>query len=362
MGHYSGTSGKVGAAPQCRQEGTFAVMKTTTDPRFTRAVVLQQFVEPFRRRGGDIGKVLQKNAIPLEALDDPNHLIVASALYSALEDMAVALGDSYFCANLARDAALRGVPTLRESATRATSLDDFLVGAVLETGRQFDNIVYALNVTHEAAVFSIRRTRRVERPTPQADAVLVVFYVALFRSGLGKVFDPRRILVSAPSFEAVPPGFLPAQSMVLSPSVALSIAFPPEWLVARFSPRWLVSDPREHVAGPPDQEDVPLASIREFIRDNLANEAFDLARLALVCGSSRRRIQRIFAAHGLTFRSVRDDIRRGVAVDLVTHTDVPLKDVAWQCGLSSEAAFSRSYRRWTGEAPRAHRLRIGSGR
>ncbi len=41
-------------------------------------------------------------------LDEPERLIEASACYAVMEDMAAALGDAYFCANIARDAALQG--------------------------------------------------------------------------------------------------------------------------------------------------------------------------------------------------------------------------------------------------------------
>jgi hypothetical protein len=140
-------------------------MSSETDPRSTRAALLQAFVQPFRARGGDIGEILRRNHLPPEVLSDPDRPIEASTCYAAMEDMAAALGDLYFCANVARAAARSGVPMLRNSAAQAASLGDFLTSAILETGRRFDNVAYTLHVAQEAAVVSIRRTRRIKRPT-----------------------------------------------------------------------------------------------------------------------------------------------------------------------------------------------------
>lgn len=332
-------------------------MRSSSRPRFTRAVLLQQFVEPFRRRGGDIVAILRESGLKPDVLLAPDRLIESSTFYSVLEKMAAALGDRYFCANVAREAALHGVPMLRQVADRARSLGEFLVGAMIETGRNSDNVAYSLNVTSEAAVFAIRRTRRLDRPTVQADAAGLAFYVTLFRLSLGEAFDPSRMLVATGSIDGVPPDILPGRAMACTTEAALSISFPPDWLSTPLELVWSTPVLDLHGKGAATADAMALPLLREAIRDNLASSDFDLGQLAQVCGTSPRRLQRILAANGTSFRSLRDEVRRKFSIEMVRHTTEPLQQIALRAGFSDVAAFSRSFRRWTCESPSAHRRR-----
>lgn len=327
-------------------------MRSKKDPKFTRAILLQLLAPPFAARGGRIEAILRRNRIPREALSDPDWLIEASAYYAAIEDMAASIGDPYFGARVAQDVARQGTPTLRESADRASTLGDFLISAVIETARQFDNVVYSLRVGSDAAVFEIRRTRHIDRPTIQVDAIGVAFYVSIVKACVGTAFDPTRVLAVAPSHDGLPPDVLPAHSLGRSADVGLSLTLPSEWLQAPFGPRW--TQPRRpsvaHMAAP-----VPLAFLREAMRERLIAGDIDLGHLAEACGTTPRRLQRLFARHGTSFREFRDEIRRDLAIELVTRTRMPLKEIAVLSGFSGESAFGRSYRRWTGMSPGAGR-------
>ncbi len=332
-------------------------MKPKVQPKFTRAILLHQLATPFVARGGDIHEVLRRNGLPVELLHDPNQLVEAAALYPVFEDMADMLGDPYFCADVARDGALKGIPQLERSAT-AKSLGDFLIGSIVETGQQFDNVEHSLIIKQRAAVYSIRRTRWVDRPTIQTDAIGVAFYVTVFRHGLGDVFDASQIVVSAPSIEGVPPGLVPASSLARSCKTALSFAFPPLWLAAAFSLNWPAPNRlSDSLDQQPGTGGMTLAFVRATIQSNIAHKEFDLDALAYACRTSRRGLQRILSAHGTSFRTLQDDVRRETAIELVTASNTPLKDVASKVGFSSETTLTRSYSRWTGEPPAMHRRR-----
>ena len=330
-------------------------MSPKVHPTFTRAILLQQLATPFVARGGDIHEVLRRNGMPVEVLHDPIQPVEAATLYAVFEDMADMLGDPYFCAGVARDAALKGIPQLQRSGT-AKSLGDFLVGSIVETGQKFDNVEHSLNVNQRTAVYRIQRTRRIDRPTIQTDAIGVAFYVTVFRHGLGDVFDASQIVVSAPSIEGVPPDLVPASSLTQLSKAALSFVFPPLWLSAAFSLNWPEPNRLSDSLDPqPGTGGMTLAFVRARIRSNMANKEFDLDALADACRTSRRGIQRILAAHGMSFRTLQDDVRRETAIELITTSKTPLKDVASKVGFSSEATFTRSYSRWTGVPPATHR-------
>ncbi len=186
--------------------------------------------------------------------------------------------------------------------------------------------------------------------------------MAALRESAAQAVSLSDFLVLAPSIEGVPPDIVSPPVLLRSPQVALSLAFPQEWLPALFSLDWPVNDSRRYLSGSPYREQVPLAFVREVIRSNIAKEDFDLAQLALICGTGRRRMQRIFVAHRTSFRVVRDNVRQEVAIDLVTRGDHALNDVALRSGFSGEVVFGRNYKRRAGELPGTHRRRTKSER
>jgi AraC-like DNA-binding protein len=73
----------------------------------------------------------------------------------------------------------------------------------------------------------------------------------------------------------------------------------------------------------------------------------------LVC--STRALRRALEAEGTSFREIEAQVRREVALALVSDTDLSLAEVAAHCGFAGLPAFSKAFRRWTVCAPSAFR-------
>lgn len=87
----------------------------------------------------------------------------------------------------------------------------------------------------------------------------------------------------------------------------------------------------------------------------LVPEGEPLDRMARQVASSRRTIQRRLYQHGQSYRSLRDAVRRDVALDLLVNTRQTCESIAAALGFSEPSAFSRAFRRWTGRSPGAYR-------
>ena len=321
-------------------------------PRFTRAMMmLFPLAKAFTLRGGDIETVLARNGIPSDALVDPAMLVKASACYSVMEDMAELLGDPYFSAEVAIETARNGTPGLRDAASHAVNLGDFLSRLVVEISKQVDNVRYSVSVTPDVASLEIQRTIRMPKRTKQLDAVGVAFYVTVIKRGIGGVFDPRRILVTVPTTEGLPPGFLPRQALIESKINGLRIAFPSQWLWAPFSLDWdLAEVSRGEFAA--DRADEPVRSyLRGVLTDNIDDQNLSLNRFAAICGMHPRNIQRILWAQGTSYSQMKDDMRQSITKDLLSNTTIPVAEIAHRVGLSGPAALDRAFRRWTGKTP-----------
>lgn len=68
---------------------------------------------------------------------------------------------------------------------------------------------------------------------------------------------------------------------------------------------------------------------------------------------SRQTLYRQLKSEGVTFESVLDDLRRELAVHYLTGKKTSVNETAYLVGFSDPAAFSRAFKRWTGQSPRS---------
>jgi AraC-like DNA-binding protein len=102
-----------------------------------------------------------------------------------------------------------------------------------------------------------------------------------------------------------------------------------------------------------DFTDDVRAAIASALRDGDAN----VARVAAALGTSARTLQRRLAEHGRRFGDVVDDTRLALARRYLADPALSLTETAFLVGYHDLSAFSRAFRRWTGETARAARQR-----
>ena len=70
-----------------------------------------------------------------------------------------------------------------------------------------------------------------------------------------------------------------------------------------------------------------------------------------------RSLHRKLAEEGSSLQSIKDDVHRRRAQELLRRTSLSIKEVAGRAGFTNEKSFSRAFRQWTGETPSDHRRR-----
>lgn len=73
-------------------------------------------------------------------------------------------------------------------------------------------------------------------------------------------------------------------------------------------------------------------------------------------GMSARTLQRRLADQGYTYQGLVDDARRELSERLLRQTEYSVSDIAFLTGFSEQSAFTRAFRRWSGETPRSFRI------
>jgi AraC-like DNA-binding protein len=79
--------------------------------------------------------------------------------------------------------------------------------------------------------------------------------------------------------------------------------------------------------------------------------------LAAVLGMSVRTLQRRLGAEGCSLRGIRDEVCRERALERLKDPGATVSSVASELGFSDVAAFSKAFKRWTGESPSLVRRR-----
>ncbi len=101
-----------------------------------------------------------------------------------------------------------------------------------------------------------------------------------------------------------------------------------------------------------------LEALKAAIRDELEGGLPRMGHLAKRLGASERTLRRKLEAAGRSFRELVEEVRRARAGQLLATSTLSVAEVALEVGFSDSPAFSRAFRRWTGESPRAYRSRL----
>jgi AraC-like DNA-binding protein len=98
--------------------------------------------------------------------------------------------------------------------------------------------------------------------------------------------------------------------------------------------------------------------VREHLRAALPQH-LELPAIARRLFLSPRTLHRRLEDEATSFRAIKDDLRRDLAVDWLTKTARPLSRIGADLGFADAAAFYRAFAGWTGSGPREYRKRFG---
>lgn len=99
------------------------------------------------------------------------------------------------------------------------------------------------------------------------------------------------------------------------------------------------------------EENDLVLRVSNIIAKSLSIRAPSLSEVAEKVGVPSWTLQRRLRDEGLLYRQLVLNTRRRVALSYIKDTSIPLTEVAFLLGYSETSAFSRAFRRWTGQAP-----------
>jgi AraC-like DNA-binding protein len=95
--------------------------------------------------------------------------------------------------------------------------------------------------------------------------------------------------------------------------------------------------------------------LRRLLRTEVLRGEASASQIAGLCLVHRRTMSRRLRAEGTRFRRVADEVRFEIACQLLRIPHITFSEVATLLGFSEGSAFTRAFRRWSGQTPTAWR-------
>lgn len=93
------------------------------------------------------------------------------------------------------------------------------------------------------------------------------------------------------------------------------------------------------------------ARVRRRLRQFLPGALADFEELAGEMGMTPATMRRRLHEEGESYQSIKDQLRRDLAISYLCHSARSVMDIALELGFSERSAFHRAFRKWTGASP-----------
>ena len=100
------------------------------------------------------------------------------------------------------------------------------------------------------------------------------------------------------------------------------------------------------------------AKIRRRLREWSPAAWPDFETLAHQLNASPATLRRRLDDEGESYRAIMDELRRDLAISLLSDTQLSMSDIASELGFSESSAFHRAFKKWTGVRPGEYRCSV----
>lgn len=180
----------------------------------------------------------------------------------------------------------------------------------------------------------------------------------------------RRIPVRAASFRGPEPSFSNEWRIMFSPELAFEqpvsgISFPAAYLALpnhqteRTMAQFLHQAPANLLVKYRNDTS-HAARIRRHLREVAPAQWPDFDTLAREFHASPSTLRRRLENEGQSYRAILDDVRRDLAIALLSHSEKSIMEIAAELGFAEPSAFHRAFKKWTGTRPGEYRFNATS--
>lgn len=104
-----------------------------------------------------------------------------------------------------------------------------------------------------------------------------------------------------------------------------------------------------------DEDQDIVSKVKQVIAKSLPSGTPSEAEVAKSVFTSQRTLHRRLTEQKSNFRALLAEVREELAKGYLTETTFPITEISYLIGFSDVSAFSRAFKRWTGQSPAAYR-------
>lgn len=110
----------------------------------------------------------------------------------------------------------------------------------------------------------------------------------------------------------------------------------------------------------PGNDDSMIATLKGImLTEHKKGNGFpDLSSVARVLSVTEQTIRRRLIKESSNYQQIKADIRRDIAIDKLTHSELSVSDIGFQLGFVEPSSFTRAFQQWTGASPSEYRSQL----
>jgi AraC-like DNA-binding protein len=94
--------------------------------------------------------------------------------------------------------------------------------------------------------------------------------------------------------------------------------------------------------------------VKATILQHFRQQIPQLDEVASFLNMTNRSLQRKLQAEGTNFQMITEEIREKLAVELISHNQFTINEIAYMLGYTESSTFRRAFKRWTGKNPKSY--------
>lgn len=336
-----------------------------TEHQFTVATHFLRLLSDYLANSGhELAPLFQATGIPLNALDDPNGRVPFDSFNRLCTEASKLLNDPSLGLSLGQSARIGYLGTHGFALTSCANGVELMQQSVRYSALVIDAAYSEFEFRDREIIRYWRSNLPDNAPLGRLqDELYQAFTVALVRY----LFNRQDLAPNWVSFRHARPNDVgPYDALFRCPvyfdAANTAIGFDPEYINlplphANAQLRRIMDDvcARLLKALGNSLEPTWLAMVRQAVLASFSHGMPELPVIASSTGMSEDELKGKLSDRGISFRSLVDNLRQGLARGYVRDPNLSLVDITYLLGFSEQSTFQRAFKRWTGMSPGQYR-------
>jgi AraC-like DNA-binding protein len=318
-----------------------------------RLDLAKPFLEAAIAAGANVQNALAPHGVTVSSFNDHDQFVTAPTMYDLVEGLADLVDDPHCGVHLGEALDPFSWSPLAEASRLAHSLGDLLLRFSIDAYKDANSVEFRLETRGSRTIFSEKRLTDGGRQPRHNDGFGAAYVLSILRAALCDNWIGSQVIVGVCDPTVFPRNYHGIK-LAKTGTSGFSVSFPSDWLLL---------EPQLHQLGGRAEQVLPrsqapkdtLLALRYILEAHLHEPGLDTERVAKLCGVSKRTLVRRLSELDTSLKTELDQLRMVRAKALLREGQQSVAQVGLNLGYTDASVFSRAFKRWTGQTPRAFR-------